>query len=177
MSWDTLRSENPLCRFRRIIMKNWKMLLLLIGPWFTFLLYGKQSFKKYLPTSVFSSLLISLISELAKSYKWWKVKTPLVPKLATDITFVFGLFLPLNLWIFKLTYHKLWLYIIGNIFSDYLFAYPLTSLAEKFKIYKLKNMTRIQLFFLSLFVALLNYLYQKFISDSISSNKKEKSPI
>ncbi|KAB7665116.1 hypothetical protein [Bacillus sp. B1-b2] len=156
-------------------MKNWKMLILLFGPWLTFFVLGKQSFKKYLPTSVFSSLLIAIISEFAKSYKWWKVKTPLVPKLATDLTFVFGLFLPLNQWIFKLTYQKLWLYVVSNIVSDYLFAYPLTTLAEKFNIYKMKNMSRMQLFFLSLFVAFLNYLYQRFIIDSLPTNRKEKS--
>ena len=152
------------------------MILLLIFPWLTFFLYGMYSFKRYLPTSIFSSLLIALISELSKSFNWWKVKKPLVPALATDITFVFGLFLPLDLWIFKLTYNKLWLYVIANIISDYLFAYPLTTLAEKFHIYKMKKMKRYHLFFLSLFVALLNYLYQRFIIDSLLLNKKDKSP-
>lgn len=145
------------------MMKNWKMYVLLIGPWFTFFFFGKKPFKRFLPTATFSSLLIALISELSKSYKWWKVNKPILPSLASDITFIFGLFFTLNLWVFKLTYHKVWLYIITNIFADYLFAYPLTSLAEKFHIYKLINITRKQLFYLSLFVAFLNYLYQRII--------------
>lgn len=75
---------------------------------------------------------------------------------------------------FKLTYKKVWLYIIANLFADYLFAYPLTTLAEKFNIYKMVNMKRKHLFFLSLFVALLNYLYQYFIVEPLRSNKPKK---
>ncbi|PKG22749.1 hypothetical protein [Niallia nealsonii] len=144
-------------------MKNWKMYILLIGPWFTFFLFGTKSFRRFLPTATFSSLLICLISEFSKSHKWWKVHKPIIPSLASDITFVFGLFFTLNLWIFKLTYQKIWLYIITNVFADYLFAYPLTTLAEKFNIYKMVNLKRKHLFYLSLFVALLNYLYHRFI--------------
>ncbi len=33
---------------------------------------------------------------------------------------------------------------------DYMFAYPLTTLAEKLKVYKMVNMTRFQLFALSI---------------------------
>lgn len=73
-------------------MKNWKMYVLFIAPWFTFLFFGKNEFRRFLPTATFSSLVISLISELSKSRKWWKVKKPIIPSLATDITFVFGLF-------------------------------------------------------------------------------------
>lgn len=144
-------------------MRNWKMYMLLIGPWFTFILFGAKPFRRFLPTGIFSSLLITLISELSKSYTWWKVKRPIIPSLATDITFVFGLFFTLNLWIFKLTYKKIWLYVITNIFADYLFAYPLSTLAEKFGIYKLVNLKKIQLFALSLFVAACNYIFHRFI--------------
>ncbi|MCE4048193.1 MULTISPECIES: hypothetical protein [Bacillaceae] len=144
-------------------MRNWKMYVLLIGPWFTFLLFGAKSFRRFLPTGIFSSLLITLISELSKSYTWWKVKKPIIPGLSTDITFVFGLFFTLNLWIFKLTYEKVWLYIISNIFADFLFAYPLSTLAEKFKIYKLVNLKRLQLFCLSLSVAGCNYFFHRFV--------------
>ncbi|RVT66992.1 hypothetical protein EM808_00445 [Niallia taxi] len=153
-----------------MIMKNWKMYVLLFGPMLTFFLFGAKSFRRFLPTGMFSSLLITLISEFSKTYKWWKVKNPIVPGIATDITFVFGLFFTLNLWIFKLTYEKLWLYIITNIFADYLFAYPLSALAQKFKIYKLVNLKKSQLFGLSLIVAALNYVFHRFI---VEKGKKQ----
>ncbi|WP_368659405.1 hypothetical protein AB3Z07_12605 [Metabacillus halosaccharovorans] len=66
--------------------KNWKMYMLLIMPWLSVIKLGKQSFIRYLPTIVFSDLIIALISELSRKLKWWKVKNPIVPKLATDVS-------------------------------------------------------------------------------------------
>ncbi|OAS82117.1 MULTISPECIES: hypothetical protein [Metabacillus] len=156
-------------------MKNWNMLVLLLAPWFTFSLFGGEAFRRFLPTATFSSLVISLISELSKSRKWWKVKKPIFPGLSTDITFVFGLFFTINLWVFKLTYKRVWLYIITNVFADFLFAYPITTLAEKFKIYKMVRMKRKHLFYLSLFVALLNYLYQFIVVEPLRENTNKKT--
>jgi hypothetical protein len=140
--------------------EKWKMYLLLILPWFSAVKLGKSSFFRFLPTIIFSDLVIALISELSRELKWWKVKNPIIPKLATDISFVFGPFTILNFWIFKLTYKRFWLYLTTNVFADYLFAYPLTTLAEKFRVYKMVRMSRKQLFLLSIAVAILNYLYQ-----------------
>lgn len=139
------------------------MYILLIMPWLSVFKLGKFSFKRYLPTIIFSDLIIALISELSRSLKWWKVKNPIFPKLASDVSFLFGPFTVLNLWIFKLTYKRFWLYLLTNIFSGYLFAYPLTTIAERLGVYKMVRMKRNQLFLLSVGVAMINYLYQFFI--------------
>ncbi|MCM3439430.1 hypothetical protein [Metabacillus halosaccharovorans] len=151
--------------------EKWKMYLLLIMPWLSVIKLGKSSFIRYLPTIVFSDLIIAIISELSRELKWWKVKNPIFPKLATDVSFVFGPFTILNLWIFKLTYKKFWLYLLTNIISDYLFAYPLTSLAEKLGVYKMVKMSRKQLFLLCVAVAIINYLYQTLIVEKQRSEQ------
>ncbi|WP_102275302.1 hypothetical protein [Cytobacillus massiliigabonensis] len=147
--------------------KKWKMYLLLILPWFSAAKLGKLSFLLYLPTIIFSNLVIALISELSRELKWWIVKNPIFPKFATDISFVFGPFTMINFWIFKLTYKRFWLYLLTNIGADYLFAYPLTTLAEKLGVYKMVRMSRKQLFFLSIAVAILNYLFQAKLIDPL----------
>lgn len=152
--------------------EKWKMYMLLIMPWLSVIKLGKFSFIRYLPTIIFSDLVIALISELSRELKWWKVKNPIFPKLATDVSFVFGPFTILNLWIFKLTYKRFWLYLLTNIIADYLFAYPLTTLAEKLGVYKMVKMSRKQLFILSIVVAIINYLYQFLIVEPL---RKEKS--
>ncbi|MBM7654403.1 hypothetical protein [Neobacillus cucumis] len=151
--------------------KKWKMYLLLIVPWLSVTKLGKSSFIRYLPTIIFSDLLIALISELSREFKWWKVKNPIFPKLATDVSFVFGPFSILNFWIFKLTYKRFWLYLLTNIFSDYLFAYPLTTIAEKLRVYKMGRMSRMQLFLLSVAVAIVNYIYQFLIVEPLRKGK------
>lgn len=140
---------------------KWKMYLLLILPWLSVGKLGKNSLLRFLPTIIFSDLVIALISELSQKLKWWKVRNPIFPKLATDVSFVFGPFTIINFWIFKHTFKRFWLYLLSNIVADYLFAYPLTTLAEKLGVYKMVKMSRKQLFILSIAVAILNYLYQK----------------
>jgi hypothetical protein len=76
--------------------EKWKMYLLLIMPWLSVIKLGKSSFNRYLPTIIFSDLIIALISELSRAFKWWKVKNPIFPNLATDVSFVFGPFTVLN---------------------------------------------------------------------------------
>ncbi|WP_394555626.1 hypothetical protein C1N61_29920 (plasmid) [Priestia aryabhattai] len=146
-------------------------LALLVLPWLTLFKVDKFTLKRYLPVLTFSSLVIALISELSKSYNWWKVKKPLVPRLGSDISFIFGPFLVANFWVFKLTFGKPILYGLLNIAFDYLFAYPLTSLAEKLKVYKMGAMSRFQLFLISIFTAALNYMYQLLIDDALKSKR------
>lgn len=147
-------------------------LALLVLPWLTLFKIDKFTFKRYLPVLTFSSLVIALISELSKSYNWWKVKKPLVPKLSSDISFIFGPFFIANLWVFKLTFGRPILYGLLNIVFDYLFAYPLTTLAEKLKVYKMGTMSRFQLFSISIFTAVINYLYQMFVEEALKSKRQ-----
>jgi hypothetical protein len=154
--------------------RKWKMYLLLLLPWLSIVKIGKHSFLRFWPTIIFSDLVIALISEISRELKWWKVKNPIIPKLATDISFVFGPFTILNLWIFKLTYKKFWLYLTTNVFADYLFAYPLTTLAEKLDIYKMVRMSRKQLFYLSIAVAILNYFHQTLFVEPLRKSRIKK---
>jgi hypothetical protein len=64
--------------------EKWKMYMLLIMPWFSVIKLGKSSFVRYLPTIIFSDLVIALISELSRAFNWWKVKNPIFPKLASN---------------------------------------------------------------------------------------------
>ena len=150
------------------------LLALLLLPWLSLFKIDKMTFKRYLPVLTFSSLVIALLSELSKSYKWWKVRKPIFPKLSSNISFIFGPFFIANLWVFKLTYGNFKNYLLVNGLFDYLFAYPLTTLAEKLKIYKMVNMTRFQLFALSIATSIINYLYQLFIGDVLKTKGEIK---
>ncbi len=152
------------------------LLAVLLLPWLSIVKGDKFVFKKYLPVLTFSSLVIAFISELSKNFTWWKVRKPLFPKLSSDISFIFGPFFVANFWVFKLTYGNFKKYLLINVLFDYLFdylfAYPLTSLAEKLKVYKMVNMTRFQLFIISIATALINYLYQYFIEDALRQRRQ-----
>ncbi|MDE5053274.1 hypothetical protein NDK25_13625 [Niallia taxi] len=48
---------------------NWKMYLLLVIPWFSIRNLGKVSLLRFLPTIIFSDLVIALISEISQNLK------------------------------------------------------------------------------------------------------------
>ena len=53
------------------------LLAVLLLPWLSIVKVDKFVFKRYLPVLTFSSLVIAFISELSKSFTWWKVRKPL----------------------------------------------------------------------------------------------------
>ncbi len=66
--------------------------------------------------------------------------------------------------------------LVNGLF-DYMFAYPLTTIAEKLKVYKMVNMSRFQLFTLSIATSIINYLYQLFIEDVLKTKSEIKKQV
>ncbi|SFQ35367.1 hypothetical protein SAMN05518683_13116 [Salibacterium halotolerans] len=82
------------------------------------------------------------------------------------LSFIFGFFFTINLWVFHFTYGRFALYVVVNFLIDLLFAYPLNRLFQKIGHYKLKNMNAAAMFFISFSLALVNYGFQKFMEKS-----------
>jgi uncharacterized membrane protein YeaQ/YmgE (transglycosylase-associated protein family) len=147
---------------------------LLILSWASLFKLDKYTFKRYLPAGTFTALIYTLLGGVNDNLKWWKVTKPILPKLPPNFPFAFGPFVFLPIWILKFTFGRLWLYLITNIVSGLLFAYPITSLFGKLGIYKMKKMTRIQLFFLSISSAILLYIYQLFIDETQKASLEQE---
>lgn len=85
------------------------------------------------------------------------------------LAFIFGPFFTFNLWIFHFTFGKFFLYALGNLLMDLVFAYPLNKLFQKIGHYKLKKFNSTIIFLISYSLAILNYAFQKFIEKPNSS--------
>jgi len=143
---------------------------LFVIPWLTVFFIPKNVFKKYTPVSTFACLLVVINSMLSVPFKWWTVKGGLLNKVFNDISFILGPFFIGTIWIFRLTFGKFWLYLLTNTLMDLFLAFPINWLMQKLKVYKLVNYKPKHIFYISIFFALVIYPYQKFISQSKSSN-------
>jgi len=123
----------------------------------------KQSFKKYLPVTLFCSCILLIQTLLNLLFKWWKVKGGTKYMIFDAIAFIFGPFFTMNLWVFHFTYGKFSLYAICNFIMDLVFAYPLSAFFQKIGHYQLKKFNSTILFLISYSLALLNYGFQMFI--------------
>ncbi|KKI90408.1 hypothetical protein WQ54_20840 [Bacillus sp. SA1-12] len=147
----------------------------LIISWASLFKLDKFSFKRYLPVGILTAFLYTILSAINEKTKWWVVKKSILPKLPSNFPFAFGPFIFLPIWLFKLTLGRFWLYLTINIGLGIFFAYPLTTLFEKVNIYKMKNMSRIQLVFLSVSSSVILYLYQVFLEEVLKpiTNKQK----
>lgn len=144
---------------------------LLIFPLLTIPFIGKKSFFRFLPSATFVTLLLSIISEIAHSRRWWKVKTHIIPDLVTNVSFVLSLFFIGTLWVFKFSFDNLFKYLGINLILDWLFAYPLTNLFQRMRIFRLIHFKRQYIFFMFISFAIFIYGFQRTIEKYINKNK------
>ncbi|PAE37165.1 hypothetical protein CHI06_20810 [Bacillus sp. 7884-1] len=123
----------------------------------------KQSFKRYLPVTLFCSCLLLIESLLNLIFKWWEVKGGNKYMIFDTLAFIFGPFFTINLWVFHFTYGKFSLYALSNLIIDLLFAYPFSAFFQKIGHYQLKKFNSTILFIISFSLSLLNYGFQKLI--------------
>ncbi|RLL43595.1 hypothetical protein D8M04_11745 [Oceanobacillus piezotolerans] len=123
----------------------------------------KQSFKKYLPVTLFSSSILFIGSLYNLIFKWWTVKGGTKYILFDAIAFIIGPFFFANLWVFHFTNGRFSLYALTNFVMDLLFAYPLNTLFQRIGHYKLLKFHSRTLFLISYSLAFVNYAVQKFM--------------
>ncbi|WP_461610953.1 hypothetical protein [Cytobacillus kochii] len=127
----------------------------------------KNSFKRFLPVTLFCSFLLLIVEMLSPIFNWWTVKGGYKFMLFDALAFILGPFFTINLWVFHFTYGKFPLYATTNFIMDVIFAYLLTPLFEKIGHFKLKKFTRTGILILYYFLALLNYGFQKYIEKPV----------
>lgn len=136
---------------------------LLVISWCSALLLPKMAFRRYSPVAILASLLVLIESFLAIPFKWWRVKGGIKTKIFNDLSFILGPFSVGTIWIFRITYDRLWLYLLLNVFMDAFLSYPMNWIFQKLKVYKLINFKPKHIFFTSITYAIIIYVYQMFL--------------
>ncbi|WP_102347789.1 hypothetical protein [Bacillus sp. Marseille-P3661] len=145
-------------------------LVLVITSWASLLLLPRRSFAKFLPVTLFTSLLVLFLSALSLRYHFWVVKGGLKGKLATDLSFIFGPFFAGSLWVFHFTFGRFKRYIIANAAMNLFLAYPANKIFQKLNVYKLVNFKSIHVFLTYIGYAVIIYGYQLLLDQANSKS-------
>jgi hypothetical protein len=158
------------------IMKYSKLIfvLMMILPWFSLPLLGKDAFKRFLPAGLFISLVVRVVNFIAKRRKWWWWYEKLHPEVSGVIPFIVGPFLVGSMWILKLTYGKFFRFMLLNLIIDSMFTYILVNWLKKFGVASLVRLRKIQLLYIFMVEALLLYGFQ-FLKEKIPVVKADKT--
>jgi hypothetical protein len=149
------------------------MILMMILPWFSLPLLGRNSIKKFLPSTIFICIIVKITNIIAKKRNWWVFYSSIHPKISGDIPFIIGPYFISSLWILKMTFGRYPLYFITNIIVHFLFAFPGMKLLKRLGIVSYVRISPSQLVAILEFRALLLYGSQLLIK-KINPLKKFK---
>lgn len=142
-------------------------ILQLTLPWISIIFLPKRSFKHYLPVSIFASVLVCVMCLLAGPLKWWNSKGGWKVRLLNDCSFTFGPFFVGTLWIFHFTFGNLKRYFLANLLMDSIFAFPLTYLYQKAKLFKLIKFKPLHIFLTFISYSFIIYGFQLLVQKKV----------
>lgn len=136
------------------------MFAALILPWFTLFFSNPEERKKYMPVTIFTSLLMTIIFQIAYTYQWWIMHKQIVPwGYMIDVGFVYGVFAVGTFWIFRFTSHNFLLYIAVNMVMDAFMAFIALPLLGVLGIATYENISPWQYFLVTFGLSFIIYLY------------------
>jgi hypothetical protein len=151
------------------------LILMMIIPWFSIPLLGRSTIKRFLPATILIGCVVRINNITAKKRNWWEFYNSIHPKIPGDIPFILGPYLLFSIWILKLTYGKLPLFMITDAIVHILFAFPGMKLLKRLGIVSLIEMKPIQLTLLLTIRGFLLYGFQ-FAIENIKQNNIFRSP-
>lgn len=140
-------------------------LSIIIIPWLSLLLFGQRNMKRYSLSGVFI-VIFEIINHLyGHKRNWWKFYDKRKSFIKDELPFSVGPYMPLSLWILKISYGNFKKFVILNVISDGLFAFLIIDVLKKFKIISLNRLNHFQFFIYLHYKAYLlygiQYLFEK----------------
>ncbi len=143
-------------------MNKFFMFSSLVLPWLTLFFTNSINRKKYMPVTIFTSLLMTIIFQIAYTYKWWTIQEQIVPwGYMIDVSFAYGIFTVGTFWIFSYTSHNFILYVIVNFIADSFMAYIALPLLGVLGIAKYENISPTQYLFVMFALSFIIYGYHQ----------------
>jgi hypothetical protein len=121
-------------------------LLLIMIPWFSLLFIGKRSLKRYSVAGLFIVILEIINHLYGHKRKWWKFYDKPKSFIKDELPFSVGPYMPLSMWLLKLSYGNFKKFVLLNVIADGMFAFVVMDVLKKFKIIRLNKLNRFQFF-------------------------------
>ncbi|WP_442600172.1 hypothetical protein [Neobacillus sp. D3-1R] len=121
-------------------------LSIIVIPWLSLLFIGKRSIKRFSLTGVFI-VIFEIINHLyGHKKKWWKFYDKRKSFIKDELPFSIGPYMPLSMWLLKLSYGNFKKFILLNVISDGLFAFFFMDVLKRLKIIRLNRLSHFQFF-------------------------------
>jgi hypothetical protein len=148
-------------------VKNSKLFFvaMLILPWLTLPLLGRNTFKRFLPGALFICGFTKILDIIGQRNNWWKFYKGIPPMNSMDF-FNLGPYFASSFWVLKWTFGKFLLYLLFNTIFHILFILVGLKYTKQYKILSLVKLKKFPYLVLHFFRALLLYAFQ-YIKENI----------
>ncbi|WP_226035227.1 hypothetical protein [Aquibacillus saliphilus] len=127
---------------------------------------GWRSIKRFLPASILAILLCGLDLQIGKHRNWWSFYNKPKSFIQNEFPFLIGPMFAMSLWTLNWAYGNFKKFIMLSAIGQAIFAYPITRLFTKLKLYKLVQLNEFQFFlyffYKAFFLYGFQYLFEKY---------------
>ncbi|WP_102261329.1 hypothetical protein [Mesobacillus jeotgali] len=135
-------------------------LVLIFVPWLTVLFIGKRSFRRYCFAGVFIIVFEIINHMYGHKRNWWKFYNKRKSFLRDELPFSIGPYMPLSMWLLKISYGNFKKFVTLNAIADGIFAFLIINVLKKVKIVRLNKLNNFQFFLYLHYKAYLLYGFQ-----------------
>jgi len=140
----------------------WSMAIL---PWFTIFFMKKEDIKRFMPIAFLTIVSTGFVIEAGNTLNLWKVRETIYP-LNQTISYVYGLAPVVAMWVFKLAYGRIWLFIISDLVFNIVFSFLIVPWLAIRGIKDL-NVSNLTVLLIATVLSIPLYLYQMWQEDAL----------
>jgi hypothetical protein len=147
--------------------------IMLFSAWGLIFFIPKESRKRFLPVSIFTTFLVSSLVVIGKEYDFWRIHGGDRRKFAWNAFSIFVGFLPIgNFIMFHLFYGKFKLFLLGNFILNMVYAFFGIPIFDKLKMVKYVRFNKFWHVITTMIFSLLGYGYQNFLEKNLFKKRK-----
>lgn len=154
--------EGEILSAKKQMLLNGVMVLL---AWSSLFFIGGRNIKRFLPASVLIVIIEAIHVQMGKRRKWWFFYNKPSSYFFNEFPFNIGPFLVGSMWILKWSYGNFKKFLLINTIVDGGFAFIMTNVFKRLRIFTLDRFSKMQLFIYFYFKAFLlygsQYIYDK----------------
>jgi hypothetical protein len=119
---------------------------IILFPWLSLLFLGKHNFRRFSFAGVFIVIFEIINHLVGHKRKWWKFYDKPKSFIKDELPFSVGPYMPLSMWLLKLSFGNFKKFVVLNVIADGLFAFIFMDILKRFKIIRLNRLSRFQFF-------------------------------
>jgi hypothetical protein len=121
-------------------------IVIIVIPWLSLLFLGKRDVKRYSLAGGVIVIFEIINHMIGHKRNWWKFYDKRKSFLKDELPFSIGPYMPLSMWLLKLSFGNFKKFIGLNVIADGLFAFLFIDILKKLKIIRLNRLNHVQFF-------------------------------